>query len=160
AKRYADAGEMLRALLDVREALGGETMLGPGGAEQTLLQGADATLLEPSLVATHASVRGNTALTLARTPARSGQTHLPQTVRPEPPLGGSTTAARRSGSSPWLVASAAVGALVVLGGAGFLLLRRSQPAPVAPPPAEVQQQQLGILTDALVTSKVELARAD
>jgi tetratricopeptide (TPR) repeat protein len=159
AKRYADAGEMLRALVEVREAIGGETMLGPGGAEQTMLQGADATLLEPSIAA-QASVRGATALTLARTPARSGQTHLPQTVRPEPTLSGSTTAARRGGSSTWLVASAAVGALVVIGGAGLLLFRRSQPAPVAPQPAEVQQQQLGILTDALVTSQVELARTD
>jgi eukaryotic-like serine/threonine-protein kinase len=160
AKRYADAGEMLRALVEVREAIGGETMLGPGGAEQTMLQGVDATLLEPAITATHASVRGATALTLARTPARSGQTHLPQTVRPEPTLSGSTTAARRGGSSAWLVASAAVGALVVIGGAGLLLYRRSQPAPVVPQPAEVQQQQLGILTDALVTSQVELARTD
>jgi hypothetical protein len=159
AKRYADAGEMLRALVEVREAIGGETMLGPSGAEQTLLQGGDATLLEPSIAAAQASVRGATALTLARTPARSGQTHLPQTVRPEPTLSGSTTAARRAGSRTWLVASAAVGTLVVVG-AGVVLLRRSTPHPAAPQPAEVQQQQLGILTEALVTSKVELARTD
>ncbi len=158
-KRYPDAGEMLRALIEVREAIGGETMLGPSGAEQTLLQGGDATLVEPSIAAAQASIRGATALTLARTPARSGQTHLPQTVRPEPTLSGSVTAARQ-GSRTWLVASAAIGAVVVLGGAGVVLLRRSQPAPAAPPPAEVQQQQLGILTDALVTSQVELARTD
>ena len=107
AARYADAGEMLRALLEVRESLGGETLVGSFGsqAEQTMLQGADATLLDPASAAAAASVRGATALTLARSP-RAGRTHLPQTVRPEPTLSGSVTAARipltQRGSSPAL----------------------------------------------------------
>jgi len=160
ARRFADAGEMLQALLEVRDAMGGETMLGSSQAEQTLLQGADATLLEPA----HAqpSVRGATALSLARSPARTGLSHLPQTVRPEPTLSGSTTAARQAARTPY-VALAAAGVALVAVGVGVVLWKQRAPtaAPVAAPAAaEVQQQQLGILTDALVTSQVELARTD
>jgi tetratricopeptide (TPR) repeat protein len=161
AGRYADAGEMLRSLIEVRESFGGETLIGGFGsqADQTMVQGADATLLEPAAAAAAASVRGATALTLVRSPARRGDTHLPQTVRPEPTLSGSVTAAYPR-SRMWLVAGSAAG-VVVLAVAAGLLWKRSQPAPVAlPAAAEVQQQQLGILTDALVTSQVELARTD
>jgi len=160
ARRFADAGEMLQALLEVRDAMGGETMLGSAQAEQTVLQGADATLLEP---AHQPSVRGATALSLARSPARTSLSHMPQTVRPEPTLSGSTTAARPGSRTP-LVALVAGGVVLVAVGVGVVVFKqRTQTAATsatAPAAAEVQQQQLGILTDALVTSQVELARTD
>ena len=135
----------------------------PGQAEQTMLQGEDATLVEPSpAAAAQASVRGATALTLARSASRIGHTHLPQTVRSEPTLSGSITSPPAGRGRSWLVAGSAVG-LVALAGAGVVLWKRSQVAPVATPApaaAEVQQDTLGILAEALVTSKLELARTD
>jgi tetratricopeptide (TPR) repeat protein len=57
-----------------------------------------------------------------------------------------------------------VGALVLVGvavGAGFLALRRSPAAVVQTlPPADTDKQQVGILTEELVRSQVELARVN
>ncbi len=86
AHRYADAGEMARGLADARDAIAGETVVEDAGrGAATMFQGGDATVIEPSPAA---SVRGATALTLARTPARAGQSHMPRTVRPDPTVGG------------------------------------------------------------------------
>jgi tetratricopeptide (TPR) repeat protein len=157
ARRYADAGEMARALGELRETMEGDTLAGPGAAERTLFQGADATVIEPS-AAVHASIQGATALTLARSPAPLGRSHLPRTVRPDPTMSGQAALSAEGGSRAWLLGGAAVGIVVVV--AGGLLWMRSRTTATAPPQAEVEQQQLGILTEALVTSQVELARAD
>jgi len=160
ARRYADAGEVMRVLGAVRDASGGETIARPGQAERTVLQAGDATLLEPTpAAAAHSSIRGATALTLARAPVPAGQSHLPRTVRPEPTLPGGAATHAPGGSRAWLIGGGATAALV-LAVAGGLLWMRVRSAPATLPQAEVEQQQLGILTEALVTSQVELARAD
>ena len=158
ARRYADAGEMARALAELRETMEGDTLAGPGASERTMFQGADATIVEPAS-SVHASIRGATALTLARTPAAAGQSHLPRTVRPDPTLAGRAVDDGAGGSRAWLWGGIAAGVVVVAAAGGFLWMR-SRGTAVAPPTAEVEQQQLGILTEALVTSQVELARAD
>ena len=58
-----------RGLADARDAIAGETVVDGGRGEATMFQAGDATVIEPSPAA---AVRGATALTLARTPARAG----------------------------------------------------------------------------------------
>jgi len=157
ARRYADAGEMARALGELRETMEGDTLAGAGATERTMFQGADATLIEPS-AAVQASIRGATALTLARSPAPAGRSHLPRTVRPDPTMSGQA-AGSVEGSRAWLWGGVAAG-VVVVAAAGAFFWMRSRATATAPPQAEIEQQQLGILTEALVTSQVELARAD
>jgi len=157
ARRYADAGEMTRALAEVRETIGGATMAG-AGAERTVFQAGDATLVAPAAAA-RASVRGATALTLARAPAPAGQSPLPRTVRPDPTMPGGAATHAPGGSRAWLIGGGATAALV-LAVAGGLLWMRARSTPPMPLQTEVEQQQVGILTEALVTSQVELARAD
>jgi tetratricopeptide (TPR) repeat protein len=153
-RRFADAGAMLRSFAEARASIEGETLAGPGASERTLYQGGDATIVE-SAAAARASVRGATALTLARTPAAAGHSQLPRTVRPDPTLAG---AEAPSGSRAlWIGAGAAL--LVLAAAAGWLFLRGRGTAP-PPASAEVEQQQLGILAEALVTSQIELARAE
>jgi tetratricopeptide (TPR) repeat protein len=160
ARRFADAGEMTTALAEARDAIGEETIGGStaGQAERTLFQAGDATLVEPGpSAAAQASVRGATALTLARAPA--GQSHLPRTVRPDPTLPGGAARRAGGGSRAWLIGGGAAFVLV-LGAAGGLVWMRGRTTAPALPQAEVEQQQVGILTEALVASQVELARAD
>jgi tetratricopeptide (TPR) repeat protein len=160
ARRYADAGEMARALTTVRDSISGDTLAAASGAERTLFQAGDATILEPTPAgAARAAVRGATALTLARSPAGTGQSQMPRTVRPDPTVSGRAATDDEGGSRAWLIGGAAA-AVVVLAVAGGLVWMRARSTPATPPQAEVEQQQVGILTEALVTSQVELARAD
>jgi hypothetical protein len=158
--RYSDAGEMGKALASARDAMAGETIVGiTGGADpaSTLLGGGESTVVQaadPGQTAIH----GATALSRAPLRARSGP--LPRTVRPDPTVAGgpatqlpTTVPSRRIG----LVAGAGV---VVLGAVAAVLWMRGRGAAPALPPAEVAQEQVGILTETLVASQVELARAD
>ena len=164
ARRFTDAGEMGRALATARDAIEGDTIAGldTGRADRTVLQGGDATVVQPSEPGPlYETVRGATALTLARAPATIGRRHQSRTVRPDPtvagsatrpPAGAGRTRARLSGG-----AAAAVLALAAVGGALWLGSRAS--APVAAPAAPAQEQA-GIIADVYVTNQVELARAD
>ena len=135
ARRYADAGEMLHALVEAREDIGGETMTAPhpAQAEQTMLQGEDATLIEPS-----PRPRRRRA-SAARPRSRSRARRAASDTR---------TCPRRSAPSPRCPAASprhppAAGALgswpgrrwgcVALAGAGVVLWKRSQVATVATP---------------------------
>ena len=163
AQRFADAGEMGRALATAQDVIEGDTIggLGASEAERTLLQGADATLVQPSEAGSaYPTVRGATALTLARTPATAGRSHLPRTVRPEPTVAGESATGLPTGRGrSWV--------LVVGGGAGLALVAvagglwwRSRTAPPVAAPVAAGTGQAGIMADVFVTNQVELARAD
>ena len=156
AHRYADAGEMARGLADARDAIAGETVVEDGGrGAATMFQAGDATVVEPSPAA---AVRGATALTLARTPARAAQSEMRRTVRPDPTVGGgpATQAPVGAGPSRALVLGGAA-ALLLAGTVGGVLWVRGRTSPQAQPPAGQEQ---GNLTEVIVTNGVELARAD
>ena len=164
SRRFADAAEMGRALATARDAIEGDTIArGPNAAaaERTLLQAADATLVQhPGPGAAYGTVRGATALTLARSPAAAGQSHLPRTVRPDPTVAGgaATQAPASAGPSRALVLGGAA-VLAVAVAVGVVWLRSQAPAPGASP-AAAGPDQAGIMTDVFVTNQVELARAD
>ena len=156
AHRYADAGEMARGLADARDAIAGETVVEDGGrGAATMFQAGDATVVEPSPAA---AVRGATALTLARTPARASQSQMPRTVRPDPTVGGGPATEVPVGAGPsraLLLGGAA--ALLLAGTVGGVLWVRGRTTPQAQAPAG---QEPGNLTEVIVTNGVELARAD
>ena len=135
ARRFADAGEMGRALATARDAIEGDTLAGPAtrDADRTILQGADATVVQPPAPGpAYGTVRGATALTLARAPAAAGQSHLPRTVRPDPTVAGgaATRAPAGAGPSRALVLGGAA-ALAVAIAVGVVWLRSSARVPGA-----------------------------
>jgi len=161
ARRFANAGEMGRALATARDVIEGNTITGhdAGEAERTVLQGGDATVVQLSGPGpAYATVRGATALTLARTPPAARRSQLPGTFRPDPTAPGGAAAHAASGlSRALLVGGAAAFALVAL--AGVLWMRSRASAPAAAP-AAAGREQAGIMADVFVTNQVELARAD
>ena len=153
--RFKDASELGRAVVQAREDLAGETLAAPPvrdeDSERTLLQAAGATILEPRRPAT---VHGTSALDVRRhhEPAR--------TVRPDATVasGPATEVGRRF--RPLLVGGAAL-ALAGVAAAVVWLRPRPNAAPTADAPAsQAAQDQLGVITDVVVTGKLELARAD
>ena len=155
ARRYADAGEMARGLADARDAIAGETVVEDGGRDAaTMFQAGDATVVEPSPAA---AVRGATALTLARTPARASQSQMPRTVRPDPTVGGGPATQAPVGAGPSRALLGAAAALLLAGTVGGVLWVRGRTTPQAPPPAGQEQ---GNMTEVFVTNQMELARAD
>jgi tetratricopeptide (TPR) repeat protein len=157
AGRFADAGEMARALAEAREAIAGETAVSGGEDVSTVFQATDATVVTPSTPPPPA-VRGANALKLARPPAHGA--HLPKTVTPDPTIGpgpatqaplvsGLTRAILFGGVAVGLVAAGAVG--------GMLILRGRGPARGPATPAGLETAQLA---DVYVTNQVELARSD
>jgi predicted Ser/Thr protein kinase/tetratricopeptide (TPR) repeat protein len=154
--RFKDAGELSRALVHAREELAGETLAAPlspdDDSERTLLQAAGATIIEPR-PKSRTSVIGSSALDV-------GGHHEPQrTMRPEATMAvGPPTEIRRR------VSPLAVGAVVLALGAvaavGFWLRQRAAPSGAAATAALAAQDQLGMITDVVVTGKLELARAD
>jgi predicted Ser/Thr protein kinase/tetratricopeptide (TPR) repeat protein len=157
ARRYADAGEMARALAEARDAISGETIVGGGPDPATVFQAGDETVVDPVPAP---AVRGATALNLDRTPARAAQAHLPRTVRPDPTVGGGPATQAPFGAGPSRAFLLGGGAALLLAAAvgGVLVLRGPAAAPVAPP------SPLGLepasLADVYVANQVELARAD
>jgi serine/threonine-protein kinase len=152
--RYKDAAEMGRVLAHARDELAGETLAGPGArgdaAERTLLQAAGETILEPT---PRPSVSGTSALDV-------GRQHLEtsRTVRPDATVAAGPATVVGSRRRPLMVGAVALalGAVAV----GVWLRPRTQ-APEGPQaPAAGTQDEIGMITDALVTGKLELARAD
>ena len=161
-QRYADAGELGRALVAARESLAGDTVVAQPANRtlNTIVQPPEATLLSPAAASQpslRGSIKGATALTLARSRM---QTALPGTVRPDPTVGPGLAThlpeETRSSSRLLLVGGAVV--VLAAAAAGGLLWWRGHAAPLGS--TEVAKEEVGILTDALVTSQVELARAD
>jgi serine/threonine-protein kinase len=150
--RFKDAGEMGRALAHAREELAGETLVAPGAredkGERTLLQAAGETLVEqrprPRIVGTSALDVG-------------GQHEPPRTLRPDATVAGPATEVRRFKRAR--VVGAVVLALGAVAAAVGLWPRAQSPA--SPPPTAARtQDELGMITDVVVTGKLELARAD
>ncbi|HEY8231704.1 MAG TPA: serine/threonine-protein kinase [Vicinamibacteria bacterium] len=153
--RFKDASELGRAVVQAREDLAGETLAAPPvrdeDSERTLLQAAGATILEPRRPAT---VHGTSALDVRR------QHEPARTVRPDATVasGPATEVGRRF--RPLLVGGAAL-ALAGVAAAVVWLRPRPNAAPTADAPAsQAAQDQLGVITDVVVTGKLELARAD
>jgi len=155
ARRYADAGEMARALADARDAISGETVVDGGRGAATMFQAGDATVVDP---APAAAVRGATALSLGRAPARAAQGNMPRTVRPDPTVGGgpATQAPVGAGRSRALLFGGAAALLLAAAAGGFLWLRGG----AAAPPSSTAGQEQARLADVYVANQVELARAD
>jgi len=157
AARYADGAEMARALAEARDAIAGETVVAPGEDVATMIQGADATILDPSGAA--AAVRGANALKLARPAAHAA--HLPPTVTPDPTIaGGSATEPPVAAGLKRVVLLGGAAAALLAAGAvgGMLILRGRSAAPAAP--ATAAGLPSASLTDVYVTNQVELARSD
>jgi tetratricopeptide (TPR) repeat protein len=164
AARFADARELGRALATARDAIEGDTIARPAAsdADRTLLQGGDATVVQPSATGSaFGTIRGATALTLARTPAAAGRSHMPRTVRPDPTVAGgpATAAPARAGFSRSLVIGGGAAALAIAVAVGVAWMRSRASAPGAAP-AVAGPEQAGIMADVFVTNQVELARAD
>jgi len=152
--RYQDAAEMGRVLAHARDELAGETLAGPGArgdaAERTLLQAAGETILEPT---PRPRVSGTSALDV-------GRQHLEtsRTVRPDATVAAGPVTVVGSRRRPLMVGAVALalGAVAV----GVWLRPRTQ-APEGPQaPAAGTQDEIGMITDVVVTGKLELARAD
>ena len=164
AQRYADAGELAVALAAARASLTGETVVGLAPASRTtstIVQPADATLPSQPAGASHPSLRGSikgaTALTLARSRA---QPSLPGTVRPDPtvaPGPADEFSEEEPGSTSRLLIAGAAAVLLAAAAGGFVWWRGRSASLGS---TEVAREEVGILTDALVTSQVELARTD
>ncbi len=155
-RRFRDAGELGLALGRARDSLAGETLAGPAAADQaerTILTGAGATVVLESAARAGRSVAGANALYLDPV-GGAGRRH-DATVRPELTVasGPETEVPARSRG---LLLGAIVLVAAAIGAAGIFL--RSRPAPVVP--GEVTDETVGILTETLLMSKVELARAD
>jgi tetratricopeptide (TPR) repeat protein len=156
-ERFTDAGAMAATLRRVQESLPSSLVEeGPGPlalaeAEETLMAEGGATRTMPTVNAT--AVAGATAL--APDPMGQGETLVSTTVRPSATAVGAAT---QTGTRRWLwVGGAFVLLVVALGAVAWLALRR---APSSLTPGEAAEESVGILTDALVSSQVELARED
>ncbi len=159
-QRYPEAGEFGRALVAARESLAGETVIRPGAAGQTvstMLQAPEATVLAPAAGSQpnlRTSIKGATALTLARSRMQAAQ----PTVRPDPTMH-SGVASLHEGLGTTSKALLAVGVVLVVAAAvGGVVWWHGRAAPQRS--TEVVKEEVGILTDALVASRVELARTD
>ncbi|MFN8096375.1 MAG: serine/threonine-protein kinase [Vicinamibacteria bacterium] len=150
AARFADAAEMGRALAAAQKSLAGETIVGAApGAEATVLQHPGDTMIG------HAT-EGSTALDPRR---RSSilRRSLSVTSRQDPTVAAELTHVQAAPSRLPLVAGAAVAVLVAAGIGGYMYVRSRA---VATAPAASTAQEQSVLTEALLSGKVELARAD
>jgi serine/threonine-protein kinase len=147
-QRFADAGEMGRALARAREALAGETLVAPPALEATIVQTPGETIVRPATA-------GSAALDPRRRSGVARRSELPGTVRPDPTVAADATELGPPPSRTLLVAGSAL-ALAVVAGGGWLWLRSREPA--APTASATQEQS--VITEALLSGKVELARAD
>jgi serine/threonine protein kinase len=155
AQRYANAGAMAAMLRRVQQSLPPRLLQGDPSAtrwdeaEETLVSADGATLTMPSVTAE--DVAGSTALA----PAPASEAVTVATARPASTAVGATTQpARPARTWLWGVVSVLV---VALGVVGWIVFQRT-PGSLAP--EEVAKERVGILTEALVTSQIELARED
>jgi tRNA A-37 threonylcarbamoyl transferase component Bud32/tetratricopeptide (TPR) repeat protein len=159
AGRFPDARRLGEALSRARDALSGETLPGReagGEPDRTLLTGAGATIVLPAASRGPRSVAGANALDLDNAGAVDGTAH-DGTERPDATVaaGPETDVAR--GHRGLVLGASAVLVVAALAGTGVWLRSRAT-APAGG--AEVERETVGILTETLLMSKVELARAD
>jgi tetratricopeptide (TPR) repeat protein len=158
-KRYADASAMAAMLRRVQQSLPpallfDEARAGVDEAESTLTTAGEATVaMGPG---PGRAVAGATALDL-RTASAAAETAYLGRSRPGTTVVGAATQAPPSRGKVWLAAGSVV-VLAAVGAGAWLWLHR--PAPTALAPAEAAREHVGILTEALVTSQIELARTD
>ncbi len=155
-RRFKDAGELGLALARARDSLAGETLAGPrpgDDAERTLLAEAGATMVLEGAPHPGRSVAGANALDLD--PAGGRRRHE-TTVRPDLTVAGGPETEVPARSRGLLVGAILLVA-ATLAGVGLWVRSRSAPAT---PPGQVADETVGILTETLLMSKVELARAD
>jgi tetratricopeptide (TPR) repeat protein len=165
--RFAHASEMGEEVRAAHRALEAERASGglepvESGGEPTMLLAQDRTVAQSvpprtAAVTARRMVKGATALDLDRVPAPAA---LPSTERPGRTVaGGSATQhSRRRGAPRTVLIGGLVSALVVVS-VGTLVYLRVLPGRPAPSPA-VAGQQAGVLSEALLSSQLELARAD
>ena len=153
ARRFPDAREMGRALTEAREALVGATLAPAPAAEATIVEDPGATIVEPAL---HHATEGATALDPRRRSGTGRAGELPGTVRPDPTVAGDETALEPAPSRPTLLIAGGALALVVAAGTGGWLWMRGR----AEAPTASAAQEQSVITEALLSGKVELARAD
>jgi len=152
--RYADAGAMAATLRRVTQSLPpsllyeDEPTVDP---ESTLMSQAEATVV---MSGGHPQVAGSTALDLDR--SRAEETALIGTVRPERTYVNPQTELAPARSYSWVWAVGVV-FLAAVGVGTWAWLHRPG---VNAPSAEATEEHVGILTEALVTSQIELARED
>jgi tetratricopeptide (TPR) repeat protein len=156
-KRYADASAMAAMLRRVQQSLPptllyDEARAGADEAESTLTTAGEATVVMGT--GPGRAVAGATALDLQRA---ATETAYLGTSRPGTTVVGAATQPAPSRGRVWLAAASVVVLAAVGAGAGLWLHR---PAPAALAPAEAARQHVGILTEALVTSQIELAQTD
>jgi len=171
--RYPDVGQMREALRVARRDLSADVL------ERTLLEGAtgDATVLEKPSPPPHAApraARATSAPAAHRKPMVTGATALnvepalgsdpARTARPTPTVLGAEPATRagvRGRSRAPLYAGGAAALVALVAGATSVYLKtRGHPAGPTLHSSEAAQEQVGALTEALVSGQVELARAD
>ena len=155
--RYADAAAMAATLRRVTQSLPpsllyADTEVGPDDPESTLLTQSDATVL---VAGGRRRAAGSAALNLDEFPG--DQTALLGTVRPDHTAVTAATELEPSRSYSWVWAVGIVLTAAVGVGTWAWLHR---PGASAVSPADTAQEHVGILTEALVTSQIELARED
>ena len=175
ARRFHDAREMRDALRRLRDVAAHDPEGTIAGVDPSVrpetLSGVEATVLNPRALQTHPSlarsrsqpsvVAGANAPDLERVAAARTAPRLRDLPRPAPTLSGRASTrveeGREAPSRGRLYAGvAAFGVVVAVGGVLLLLKLRGE----GPPPADVTQEQAGVLSEALVDSRIELARVD
>jgi serine/threonine protein kinase/tetratricopeptide (TPR) repeat protein len=174
SRRFRDAGEMRTALRRWRDldadlestiAGGSETLSDPGAGPATTVLDPGSQPSHPSLARSRTQpplVSGATALSMERAAAARTESRL-RDLTPRPPgtlSGRSATRVeegRPAGSRGVLYTGIAVVGLVVVAGLVVLGVRRWNERPATP---DVSREQAGVLTEALVDSRIELARVD
>ncbi len=163
-RRYQDANELRAAVRRVREALASGVESGQAegdAAEATLYSGTEATLLH-STSPRLPTVAGANALDPQRAPR-------PARSRPPTLSGHAATHARAPASAPGSLSPPSrtglyvVGALALVGtvvGGSFFALRNKETPAVTLRPVDLAQEQVGIMTEQLVGSRVELAQVN
>jgi tetratricopeptide (TPR) repeat protein len=160
-KRYADASAMAAMLRRVQQSLPpallfDEARASADEAESTLTTTGEATIVMGT-TAPGRAVAGATALDL-QTRTTATETAFLGTARPGTTVVGAPTQPPPSRGWVWLAAASVV-VVAAVGSGAWLWLQRRAPATSAPTEA-ARDEHVGILTEALVTSQVELARTD
>jgi tRNA A-37 threonylcarbamoyl transferase component Bud32 len=158
AARFPDARRLGEALSRARDALSGETLPGHEAGQspdRTLLTGAGATVVLPAASRSARSVAGANALDIDRSPV-DGTAH-DGTERPDATVAAGPETEVAHGHRALLLGASALLVVAVLAGTAVWLRARATPPAGG---AEVERETVGILTETLLMSKVELARAD
>jgi eukaryotic-like serine/threonine-protein kinase len=159
AGRYADGGAMAAMLRRVQQSLPptllfDEARAGADDAESTLTGAGEATITMGRTAG--GAVAGATALDLRRASPASETAYL-GTPRPGTTIIGASTQPAPSRGRVWLAAASVV-LMAALGAGAWVWLHRPAPSPLGS--ADSAREHVGILTEALVTSQLELARTD